>query len=161
MRRPETELNSKGDIVLKINHFYWLFQKDKNIPLEIRKQVNFETYKSIVSKFFLVYVLEILYLKKTMYFPLTGRLKLNRCGGWIRTFYTNKYEPELKKTNHALGFYWYEKTHDFFMFTKVKKLVGSTNILTRLEKEWTSKNDITLLPTAKELKKLHQVIIKK
>lgn len=157
--------------VYKIKDSYEEFLKArKEIPLDVRKKVNFEMYKKIISKFLFIYVNEVLFMGRTYYFFLTGKLMLNKCGNWIRKDTSNYkvgQENKLKKTNSNIGFFWYERPIRPLMYTRLKKNNGSSNPLPILQKEYLSKNNVDRLKTTKELKKekkfvlLKEIIIKR
>lgn len=140
--------------VYTIRETYAEFDKQK------QKKIDFGMYKKIISKFLFIYVSEVIFMNKTYYFPMTGRIMLNKCGNWIKKDESN-YKVgqlnQLKKTNWSLGFFWYERLFSSLMFTKLKKMTGSTNILPLLERDYKKTNNIDNLKTANELKEKFKI----
>ena len=141
--------------------YFEFLNKDNKIPVKTKNKVSFEIYKKIISKFLFIYVNEVLFLNKTYYFPLTGKIMLNKCGGWIRRDESNHRvgsTNSIKKTSSSVGFFWYDRPIGSMFFTKIKKMTGSSNILPVLEKEFKKTFNIEKLKFSKELKEIHKIV---
>lgn len=149
-KRPEFE-------VININTAFKDFEKKD-------KEIDKILYKAIIKKFFLVYINELLFLNQTMYFPITGKAKLNKCGNWIkRDKSTVKafLEDKLKKATSSLGIYWFHRPFPQWYYYRLKKMTGTTNLFPKLEASWKLSFDIDMLERAADLKKQDQFRIVK
>ena len=102
-----------------------------------------------------------MFLNKTYYFPLTGKLRLNKCGGWIRKDESNYkvgIQNKIKKTSTSVGYFWYDRPITSLLYTTLKKMTGSSNKLPVLEKEFKSFFNVEKLKFARELKKDHKIV---
>ena len=137
--------------IFTIKHFFEDFDKKRTK----RKKISFSTYKAIIKKFLTIYINELLFLNRGLYFPLMGKAKINRCGNWIRKDHSNAKvakENKLKVASHALGIYWYHRPFKNMAYVTLKKMTGTTNVFPVLEKQWKEENEAADLPTTNELK---------
>lgn len=124
-------------------------------------ELSYGEYRAIMLRYFSIYTNELVFMKKPMYFPLTGKVMLNKCGNWIRTDQSNMevFKKRVKKeVGHSLGFFWHHRPIQSFRFIRLIKSSGSTNRLPAIEKQWKEANDITLLKKSSELKKIKSMI---
>lgn len=142
--RPEFE-------IFTIKHFFEDFDEKRTK----RKKISFSIYKAIIKKFLTIYINELLFLNRGLYFPLMGKAKINRCGNWIRKDHSNAKvakENKLKVASHALGIYWYHRPFINMSYATLKKMTGTSNVFPVLEKQWKEENNAADLPTANDLK---------
>lgn len=128
-----------------------------------KNQVSNSVYRSIIKKFFMVYMNELFFMKETMYFPFMGKATINRCGGWIRQDQSNNKVAKLnilKKVENSVGIYWYNRPLLNMKHIRLKKMKGSTGALPQIENEWKKFNDAGSLPTTTELFKRGQRTLK-
>ena len=143
-KRPDFE-------VIGVSEIYKTFDQ-RNLEEPISKA----TYSSIIKKYLTIYINELFFLNKPLYFPLMGKARLNKCGNWIKKDKSNMKVAQtgkVKKTDSSLGIYWYHRPFAQWYYYRLKKMTGSTNILPGLQKAWKETFEIQLLSTAVELKK--------
>jgi hypothetical protein len=142
---------------IKINQIFSLFANSgkNNFPEMINKnkadqKLSISEYKKIIKQYFNIYFYEVYFLKRPYYFFFGGKLKLGRCGNFIRKNAKNG-KPIAGK---SIGLLWYDRPSPRFWFSiDILKLTGSTNSLPKIEREWKEKNDVSLLPLISRLRK--------
>lgn len=109
------------------------------------QKIDYKRYRSIIKNYFKIYFYEAYFLEFDLYFFFGGKFKKVSCGSKFAKQKTT--DNKLIEIPTAVGFFWYLRPCARFWFSfKVKKMIGSTNIIPQIEKEWKSENDVTLLP---------------
>ena len=124
-----------------IGFFFEKYEEEKNRfeSLSDKKEhqkVTIKLYKEIILKFLTIYFYDVYFFNRPFYFFLGGKIRLNKCGNWIRKDRSHGSNGSLKKVRQTLGLFWYDRIlyrHEFSF--KLKKLTGSTNRLPKIEKE--------------------------
>lgn len=133
----------------RIDHFYRSFKRSglNHFPslskFKKHQKVSKSLYRKIISSYLRIYFYEAYFIDRKIYFFFGGYLFKVRCGNWIKPSSRDK---KYEIANHAIGLFWSERPCPRFWFSiKIRKLKGKANIIPKIEKEWKSENDITLL----------------
>lgn len=128
----------------KIDYFYANFIKKHkyfdSLEGKNRRQkvVTLKMYKKIVSTFFTIYFYEAFYLDRPMYFILSGKIIRVRTTEFI-TMANNKIKP-------VITVLWFLRPLFSLAKCRIAMVTGSTNIIPKIRREWTSQNDLGMLP---------------
>lgn len=133
--------------VYGVKHFYEkynakyapsMFEKSKN---KRPKKIPLSLYKKILTEYFDIYFKEIYFFNGPSYFLYTGSLEKVRYSQKVLRNYKETY---IKKP--SIGFMWYLRPSELFYFCcKLKKIIGSTNRIPKIEKLFKMTNDIELI----------------
>lgn len=144
----ETPSNSKNSReVFGVKYFYekfsikhhpQMFEKTKNVR---PRKIPISLYKQILIQYFDIYFKEIYFFSGPSYFLYTGSLEKVRYSQKVLRNYKGSF---IKKP--TIGFMWYLRPSELFYFCcKIKKMIGSTNRIPKIEKLFKNSNDIELI----------------
>ena len=139
--------NKKNRTVYGVVNFYenynkkhppGMFEKTKNVR---PKKIPISLYKQILIQYFAIYFKEIYFFSGPSYFLYTGSLEKVRYSQKVLRNYKGSF---IKKP--TTGFMWYLRPSELFYFCcKLKKMIGSTNRIPKIEKLFKNTNDIELI----------------
>lgn len=158
----------KSDLrILRVKYFYELYLKekrkyspslfciDKTIRLKRKRIATLKEFKKVIYEYFKIYFFELYMNKLPMYFCLTGIMRIVTYSPWARILSrSNLNKKSLHQSSGAFGLFWYYRPgRKAYYMVELKKLSGSTNIVTKIEKIFKENHNQDLLPTFTEERK--------
>ena len=125
-----------------------------------REKITPVLYREVIFKFFRIYIYQLIFGKDILYFPFGGKATIVRCGKWIKKDLSNREVAKkniLKKTDHSLGVFWYDRPFIRYFYFKLRKMTGSSNHFPLIEAEYKKSNDISILETTKMMKEKYHI----
>ena len=152
---------------LNVSYFYKLYLKEKKkyppslfcinktTKLKRPRTATFKEFKTVIYEYLKIYFFELFMNKVPMYFFLTGFMRTVTYAPWTRKqSRSNLKEKTLCYSSGAIGLFWYYRpTMKSYYFVKIKKMSGSTNMITKIEQIFKKNNNKDLLPIFTEERK--------
>lgn len=143
----ERQQNKTNREVYGLKYFYEKYNT-KHVPSMFEKskktrpqKIPLSLYKKILTEYLDIYFKEIYFFSGPSYFLFTGSLEKVR---YSQKVLRNYKETFIKKP--SIGFMWALRPSELFYFCcKLKKIIGSTNRLPKIEKLFKMTNDVELI----------------